>query len=403
MQKLPKQSESQIKGRNAIKTLLNLFPESWIVREPNPDYGVDLEVEVWYEYPTNRISNLQVKYVSDPFSMGYQIKKSTLNYLYSKPNSYIVFVNNGDIEVSSVKQIIEIFYTLNQNNAETITIPVIFNFDRNNFVLSTRNNFYRNPAEVIQSAVSGEFFRRERKNYEQTQKTIPYFSLFNSENEFWKYEYYIKLGDYYQNKNNSKSIVSKLKGIFDNETQIGKAGILMCINTLNLCDSWSRQQSEILITKNNPIILISCLNTLSEPDKSTNYEFLIGYLHKYERWYVKNLENIEYKNYEDYFTSFQKDVFQSIEIAIINSISRMHDENSINYLLNSCLPLDPYSTTHYFSLNLLKNKISESTKYSEKVYKIQISRDINFNNSMDIIMYLRAKAKEKIEHLLKTY
>lgn len=403
MKKLPKQSPSHIKGRRAIQTIRNLMPESWIIREPNPDYGVDLEVEVWYENPTGRIANLQVKYISDPFTKGFQIKRSTLNYLYTKSNSFIVFVCDDKIDVSPVKCIIEIFSDLNQDETETVTIPVIFNFDKYGLFLQARDLFYYYPGNIIETAVSGELYRIDPTTGMETEKPVIYYGLFANENEFWTFEYYLKIGEFYIDKRNKIKIIPHLKRKFGLESKIGKAGILMCLNILDCCDSWTRENSENLLTNYNSIILISCLNTLTEPNRNTNFNMLIKYHFEYQKWYSKNHTKMDSDKYENYFNMFHKDVLESIEIAIINSISRINDKKSTIYLLNTCVPYEPYDSIYKLSLSLLETKISESTQYKLFVMRILKQIDVKYEPNLDPVEYLKIKAKTIRDELLKSY
>lgn len=403
MKKLPKQSPSHIKGRRAIQTIRNLMPESWIIREPNPDYGVDLEVEVWYENPTGRIANLQVKYISDPFTKGFQIKRSTLNYLYTKPNSFIVFVSGDRVDVSPVKCIIEIFNDLNQGETETITIPVIFNSDKYGLFLQERDLFYYYPRNVIETAVSGELYRIDPTTGKNTKIPVIYYGLFTNENEFWTFEYYLKLGEFYKDKKNRMKIIPHLKRKYGIESKIGKAGILMCFNILDCCDSWTRESSENLLSNYNSVILISCLNTLTEPYKDINYNLLINYHFEYQKWYSKNHTQIDSDKYENYFNMFHKDVLGAVEIAIINSIYRINDEKSTIYLLGTCLPYDPYDNICYLSLSILEKKISESAKYKLFIMRILKQIDVKYEPNLDPVEYLKTKAKTKRDELLKSY
>ncbi len=51
-----KRSKSQITGEKAVEILRGLLPIEWVVREYNPDYGIDLSVELFEEYKNNYIT-----------------------------------------------------------------------------------------------------------------------------------------------------------------------------------------------------------------------------------------------------------------------------------------------------------------------------------------------------------
>lgn len=47
---------SQIKGGTGVEIIKKIFPKYWVIRELNPDYGIDLDVELFIPYGDNYIT-----------------------------------------------------------------------------------------------------------------------------------------------------------------------------------------------------------------------------------------------------------------------------------------------------------------------------------------------------------
>lgn len=105
-------SISQVTGDKAVSILKSYFPAHWVCREFNPDYGIDLAVELFEHYNSNYITTgehiyFQVKGTENILKGKYNIfERKNIEHTYQKGKLYKkIDVINFDIETSLLSTI----------------------------------------------------------------------------------------------------------------------------------------------------------------------------------------------------------------------------------------------------------------------------------------------------------
>ena len=83
----PRRPTSHVVGDSAINTLRTAVPETWIVRDVSPDYGIDCEIEVVTGHGdvSGAIVKAQVKGVAKPTRRSISIPVQTVRYWVALP------------------------------------------------------------------------------------------------------------------------------------------------------------------------------------------------------------------------------------------------------------------------------------------------------------------------------
>ena len=73
-----RQSEEHVIGREAVKILTSTLPSSWVVREYQPDYGIDLAIELFEQSgdADSRMNNAKKQYDALGEHLFVQVKGS---------------------------------------------------------------------------------------------------------------------------------------------------------------------------------------------------------------------------------------------------------------------------------------------------------------------------------------
>ena len=70
-----KRSKSQVLGDKAVSILKNMFPSEWVTREFNPDYGIDLAIEIFEPFDTGYLATGEHIYFQVKGTENLEIKK----------------------------------------------------------------------------------------------------------------------------------------------------------------------------------------------------------------------------------------------------------------------------------------------------------------------------------------
>lgn len=94
-----KRSKSQIIGEKAVKILQELFPDEWVTREYNPDYGIDLSVEIFEEYMNGYITTGEHIYFQVKGTEKLELGKYKVYERWNVDRSYEKGLNYKEIDV----------------------------------------------------------------------------------------------------------------------------------------------------------------------------------------------------------------------------------------------------------------------------------------------------------------
>ncbi len=78
MLKGKKRPENHVIGAEAVDILKSIFPKYWVVREYNPDYGIDLSVELFEPYEDGYITCGEYIYFQVKGTKNITIKKKKI-------------------------------------------------------------------------------------------------------------------------------------------------------------------------------------------------------------------------------------------------------------------------------------------------------------------------------------
>ena len=222
-----KRSKSQIIGEKAVNILKDLFPEEWVTREYNPDYGIDLSVEIFEEHKSGYMTTgehiyFQVKGTEELKRGKYKVyERRNVEKSYENSSNYKeIEVVKFNIETSllstvermgsavpvlmTIVDIIEknVYYVCLNDYIEKVIVPVNPNYSNQKSLTINIpvNNVIRNTDGVLPI----NWYAKRAK----------LFSLFNKAN--------------YQN--------NELKYIYDEDLQ---NYILHFANVIRRLDAWS--------------------------------------------------------------------------------------------------------------------------------------------------------------------
>ena len=127
---------SHIKGEQGVKILKEIFPASWVVREYSPDYGIDLDVEIFEEHnghfrTTGEHIYFQVKATESP---NFDTIKITPRFNVEKDYKYF----SGEIKTIKVIKFIidtDLLFTVEKMGS---AVPVILSV----VDLTTKNAYF---------------------------------------------------------------------------------------------------------------------------------------------------------------------------------------------------------------------------------------------------------------------
>ena len=394
---LPNRHKSHIQSEKAIRTIKKLLPIDWIIREISPDYGIDIEIEIWKEEPTGRVSYAQVKSIEN-FSTyenkGYPIKISTLNYLNTKENSFLIFVWGELVEIIRVKELVDIFISyLNIGvNLETITIPLSF---KKFFHSEERESFYSSEYSSIRAStmLSGQknyyFPENEKKRVRveeegvyklQNFKPVIYFSEFESENNFWELEFFLNLSFYYFNRKPYKNIIDGVeKYYYLSNSVYDKAGILFFFATQRKSKKWTQSEAEQLTSKKNNIILQTILPALVTDECNKNYKLLF-FISQFGLYPFIKL----------------KDEISEIEINIHNNLNSLSYENSLKSAIFGLSLLNSNEGIQYLINSYQANAYPKFQIYFYELLVVNIKLKKYRKTLLEI---LNSERKEKLEDI----
>ena len=394
---LPNRHKSHIQSEKAIRTIKKLLPIDWIIREISPDYGIDIEIEIWKEEPTGRVSYAQVKSIEN-FSTyenkGYPIKISTLNYLNTKENSFLIFVWGELVEIIRVKELVDIFISyLNIGvNLETITIPLSFKIF---FHSEERESFYSSEYSSIRAStmLSGQknyyFPENEKKRVRveeegvyklQNFKPVIYFSEFESENNFWELEFFLNLSFYYFNRKPYKNIIDGVeKYYYLSNSVYDKAGILFFFATQRKSKKWTQSEAEQLTSKKNNIILQTILPALVTDECNKNYKLLF-FISQFGLYPFIKL----------------KDEISEIEINIHNNLNSLSYENSLKSAIFGLSLLNSNEGIQYLINSYQANAYPKFQIYFYELLVVNIKLKKYRKTLLEI---LNSERKEKLEDI----
>jgi hypothetical protein len=94
---LPKRPEQHVTAERAVGAVINALPRTWIKREQQADYGIDLEVEIANEVVSGRIFKGQVKgrqsvRWTGANTISVSVRAETLSYWNQFPVPVILFL-----------------------------------------------------------------------------------------------------------------------------------------------------------------------------------------------------------------------------------------------------------------------------------------------------------------------
>ena len=151
---------SHIKGEQGVKILKEIFPASWVVREYSPDYGIDLDVEIFEEHnghfrTTGEHIYFQVKATESP---NFDTIKITPRFNVEKDYKYF----SGEIKTIKVIKFIidtDLLFTVEKMGS---AVPVILSV----VDLTTKNAYFICLNDYIEKIIvpeNSDYAKQETK------------------------------------------------------------------------------------------------------------------------------------------------------------------------------------------------------------------------------------------------
>jgi hypothetical protein len=377
---LPLRPKQHINSTKSIKKFQLELPDEWVIREINQDYGIDFEIEIWKDNslsgknkftPSGRSCLIQLK-DKEKFDyleaeIGYsllQMKVSTINYLYLKPNSFIVLnIHSDHFSIIRAKELKEILIDkIIKPKGKKVTIPII---NRRPTWTSTKYSYW------LSGLNSHKFYALLGDNKKSaSQFEIPYLNYFDSESAFWKKETYANIGLYYSTKTKHKPIIAILKELFIKEDRWGKLGILEAFEYLKYRDADTLSYSNKIIDSENPLEVILGLYFSAMPNEDNNIDIIDGYSNN--------------PNSSKAILNFDEQ--ESIEYAAIKAFQVINTEKSFSYILGSFLSdnwLVKNSLRYFIGKIILEMVNSNKVFYeiAQKRFKEKFPNSNLFDNS----------------------
>jgi hypothetical protein len=279
---LPTRPESHVKDAIGYKRLLMFFRDEWIIRPIFPDYGLDYDIEPWKNSkPVNKTAKIQLKN-NDSLSLietsinPIQLKVSTINYLETFDNSYIVSLTSENIFCYKVDSLINIF-NVNQQS-EKSSIPLVYkrDFESNQYNLWIDYSKHR----IIFSLLGKEKGLDELESKNKPRTDFENYYLTNlkdtSEIDFFKREEYANFGYYYSTlKKGKKKASQKLFSKLEGSSHLEKRGIIEGLAYLNFRNDLTEKIALEFVESNLTQDILVGLMHLSIPNDNTHLELYL--------------------------------------------------------------------------------------------------------------------------------
>ncbi len=176
-------NNSQIIGDKAVSILKSLFPAHWVCRDFNPDYGIDLAVELFEHYDSNYITTgehiyFQIKGTESISKGKYNIfEQKNIEHTYERGKLYKqIDVINFDIETSLLS-------TVERMGSAVPVLLIVVN-------ILTHEVYYICLNDYIEKIIIPQ-----KSEYTQQNKIrihIPCTNLLKSENDLFVINWYAK-------------------------------------------------------------------------------------------------------------------------------------------------------------------------------------------------------------------
>jgi len=230
MNKGKKRTLSHIKGEQAVNLLKKYFPDSWVVREYTPDYGIDLSVELFNQYENDYVTMgehifFQVKGTADIQTEFLKIKeRNNVEKEYS-----ISEKNVANIEVIKFVIETELLVTVEKMGSAVPVILCVVDLKTENSYFVCLNDYIE---KIIVPMDSNYINKRTKTIY------IPMENKLNSENGIRIVEWYAKRPKLYALFN--KINYQKRELIYTNQNNM-ETIITHFLKVLLRSDAWSAQ------------------------------------------------------------------------------------------------------------------------------------------------------------------
>ncbi len=247
-------SENHILGEQAVKHLQNnVFPDEWIVRQMNPDYGIDLDVEL-FDYENGQCITLGEH-------LFIQVKGT------KSPNYGKIKVEDGNIDVIKYQlEIDELKLVKRMGSAFPVLLVVVdlnkvcaYQICLNDYiklVLPKRNpNYETQKSVIINIPLENEVSSTNIDAFKWYSKRIKLYSMFHEmlvdieDSKYMLNEQFVEWGknfiDYYRKYDVLKScsafitsrLLEKMNYLYDNDF-ISEEGIIYTQHILGNKDGW---------------------------------------------------------------------------------------------------------------------------------------------------------------------
>lgn len=260
--------------------LLNFFSPEWIIRPISPDYGLDYDIEPWKDgQPLNKLIKLQVKnneLTANNSLQILQLKVSTLNYLNTFDNTFILSLTRDDIHVFSPKAFNNT-YNINQSS-HTCSIPLVYqrNFRSEqyylwNIAIKDRVIFSLLGAELALDFLTSRY--RKRNSFENY-----YLTNIKNENErhFFEREELANFGFYYSTlKKGKKTAIQSLLKKIENASHLQIRGILEGLSYLSFSNEKTENIALQYIESNNTQDILVAIMHLATPNNNKHLETIL--------------------------------------------------------------------------------------------------------------------------------